>query len=358
PGGHSQTIYAALLARDRLIQGMDPYIPNEILPYKYSPFAALPYYLLPTDHAMAWFYFKLVSILALIKTLAFGYREATWRRVLLTFVGIALAWKGFAQTIFYGQLEFIILAMAVGATWLFPFSPLLAGILIGILPWLKIPLGFLVFPFLILLWTDYSRTRNTRPGIAFFGGLGLASVFCGVIFPALAFGLDRTLELTRSWLVLIKTQPPELFEEAINQSIWMAMVRWFGPAVGGSFVMKAIVLALILGAMALLVRRHMRNWSVRENPLVWISPWILLNQIINPLGWVWGGLFVLGVPLALEKPLPRKRWLFVLTLILIAATWLVQQRPFPQMMGFATWEDLFPLASITVFWVAVLALAL
>lgn len=346
-----------LLARDRMLQGVDPYVPHEPLPYKYSPFAAIPYMLLPKDHGSAWIAFKLLCVASLAAVLAAGFRPVTRRRVALAALGALLAWKGFSSTLFYGQLEFVILALAVLATALLGRSFFWAGLVVGVLPWLKIPLGFLFVPFAAEAAWRAIEERSLKKPLALALGIGSAAALCGAILPFAVFGYDATVRHTLSWIELVRTQPRELYEEPLNQSLWMALERWFGPA-GSSLPAKLAAVGAVGAATLALARSRARRWA-RGNELAWITPWLLLNHLINPLAWMWGSLYVLGIPLALEsarsegnRGLRRALW------AIVAVSWCLQQRPFHALLGFRNWEDVFPYANMTVFWLALLGLVL
>lgn len=348
-----------ILARDRFLQGINPYIPEEFLPYKYSPFAVVPMILLPKDHTAAWFYYKIVCVLSLAATLYYGFRPITWKRVGLAVLGVIFAWKGFTMVLYYGQLEFIMYLLAVVAVIVFRKSLFWSGVIIGMMPWLKLPFGFMFIPFLIEAARMSYQEKSYKKFLQLCTGLGVSAVLYGFLIPGAAFGFSETIEHTKNWYLLVKTQPQALFEEPLNQSVWIAAWRWLGP-VGHSIWVKGALILATLAAIYLIAQRHMKRWDTRS-PLVWITPWILLNQIINPLAWVWGGLYVMGAPLALEdseKKSTQPVWLKSVLWVMVIIGLLLQQRGLPQFLGVETWEGLFQYGSLSFYWLAVLGLLL
>jgi hypothetical protein len=347
-----------ILARDRLAQGLDPYVVTDPFPYKYSPFAAIPFLLLPSDHAVAWVVYKGISVVSLALVILFGIRPITWTRVGLAALGAALAFKGTLSVFHAGQIEMLLLLIAVGATLAYRKSPLVAGVLVGLLPFFKLPLGFLFLPFLAVAAKEIFETGNYRQLIRLSCGIAVTAVLCGVLVPGLVLGFKETYAYTLSWMELLKVQPEILYHEPLNQSIWSAGLRLPAP-LGGSLILKAAILLLIAATVFVLIRDHMRRWQPSDG-LAWISPWLLLTQLINPLGWAWGGVYVLGLPLAMERSgaFRSGRWLPRLLWVIVACGVLGQNKPFPQLLGFHSWEDACAYGTFTYFWVALLALAL
>ena len=56
--------------------------------------------------------------------------------------------------------------------------------------------------------------------------------------------LAENTQHTLNWLDLLRTQPRELFEEPLNQSIWIAFERWFGSWGSGAIAKITIVVPI------------------------------------------------------------------------------------------------------------------
>ncbi|HTL12441.1 MAG TPA: glycosyltransferase 87 family protein, partial [Bdellovibrionota bacterium] len=345
-----QDFEVVVRARDRIAAGMDPYVLTDDIPYKYSPFATLPYFLLPDSHAAGWMIYELLVMLGWVAVLGLGVPALDWRKAGLVALGAVLSWKGIRETLDFGQAEFLFLGIGVVAAWLFNRRPLEGALLIGILPWIKLPWGFVWIPFIAEAVLRKDHRRLPQLGL----GLLVSSLACGVVLPALALGPTRAWELTVSWHRLVTSQPRALFETRWNQSIWQSLERWFGHDLGSSWPVRAIVVVLAAAAIRSLIRGMARRRP--SGPLAWISPWFLLNQLLSPLGWSWGNLLVAGAPLASEDATLRKRspalhWALV---VMIAAGWIIQQKPVAPLFGLERWDDFFSFGSVTLFWLSLL----
>ena len=93
----------------------------------------------------------------------------------------------------------------------------------------------------------------------------------------------------------------------------------------------------------------------KRNPLAWITPWLLLMQLIQPLSWRWASLFLVGAPLAClpehrRKMTRREKVLIPLTFIL----YLFQQNPVLKLFGMRHWTELHGTGLITLYWLSFL----
>ena len=87
-----------VLAVERMRMGINPYIPTDINPYKYSPGALTAFLLLPAQESAAWIVFKFLSLAIWIVTLLIGVTLNTWRQGALLLLGLVLSWKGLLET--------------------------------------------------------------------------------------------------------------------------------------------------------------------------------------------------------------------------------------------------------------------
>jgi hypothetical protein len=338
-----------LRAWERVTSGVTPYVPTDGSPYKYSPGVLSIFWLFPKElqPGVAWFAFGTVSVLSLAMSLLVGVRYYRWRDVVALLIGLALSWKGILETLDYGQTELLILGMAVLATASLRKSAALAGVLAGTLPWIKLPWLGLLLPMLLTL-KSASKGRFSN----FLSGYLSACVFWGAAAPALLFGPDRALKLSQEWISLLKTQPSSLYLSDMNQSLWMSAWRWWPSSL--SILMAALLTLAILARLSLITSSKTR--ATHMTPLATISPWCVLMQMLNPLSWRWGSVFVVGIPFAVlgrEQTGPRRRIQYGLGAIVLLL-WLLQQNPFVHLIGKGHWTEFHGHGVITLYWLSLL----
>lgn len=366
---------AYLKAWDTAHRGQDPYFTEPAAPYKYSPGMISFVRLLPEDPQEAWFVFGALSLLGLVFVLVIGARYESWRAVGALLLGLGLAWKGFLETLDYGQLEFLILAFAVGATLALRRFPFFAGFLAGILPGFKLPWVLLLLP-LLLKESSLSQTtqeeslaaqkpmnpkkvphRARRRGRVIAGYL-MACFLWGAAIPSLMFGSERAKILSQSWVATIRHPSRQAFILEANQSIWASCLRIFGGEHGMGWLFAAL-LSVAIGVLLIIrtLDRAQRRLCHTGNALAWISPWLLFTHLISPLAGRWGSVFVLGQPLTSLHSPSRPRIHRALGLLILAA-WLLQQNPVVQSFGITHWTIFHPYGVITLFWILLLLIVI
>ncbi|MFZ9594566.1 MAG: glycosyltransferase 87 family protein [Bdellovibrionia bacterium] len=339
------------IAAARVATGVNPYIPTEGSPYKYSPAALLPLQLLPKQDSRAWMVFKALCIASLAASILVGACLSGWKEVLSLVLGFALAWKGLLETLDYGQMEFFVLFGGVLGARLLKSHSLAAGLVIGCLPWLKLPWGFLTLPFLM-----ESAQRGRRSWSRFSAGWILGFLGFGMALPLVFFGMEKTIFLTQSWFDLLAHQPQELFLSDLNQSVWSTATRWL--RMNSAWGMPAVVL-LALACLLIffqLVRSSFRQ-SLVEAPLARLTPWLILMQLVNPLSWRWGSLLLIGASWVIPGHFRLRSvfswWMASLLIVLF----LIQLNPIASFLGFDNWTVPHRFGSITFYWLVVLLLS-
>jgi len=350
-------------AWQRYTQGDSPYVANEYLSFKYAPGMLALIGILPKTPTDAWFAFSTLCVALLTLTLMIGARYRTWRDVVALIIGVVLSWKGILECFDYGQVEVFIFPILIIATSIYTRYTLLAGALIGMLPWLKAPLLFMIVPFAVA--SSRREREDGKPPLRrlklFTSGFLFSSVFWGAGLPSLAFGPDKAMRMSQDWFNLLRTQPPSLFANDVNQSLWASVSRWVdvhGTAGVSSFSGLGIAGVLAGLLMGLLILRRPYAPTAQDS-FVWISPWLIMGQLLNPLSWRWGSVYLVGSAFAAFRPGRRFLWFRGLLWLGVLALFLLQQNPFVKaVLGLNHWTELHEAGVITLYWVALLLLSI
>jgi hypothetical protein len=349
-------------AWQRYTQGESPYVSSEYLSFKYAPGMLALIGILPKEPADAWFFFSSICVALLTLSFMIGARYRTWRDVVALVIGVGLSWKGILECFDYGQVEVFIFPVLIVATSIYTRYTLLAGALIGMLPWIKAPLLFMIVPFAVA--SSRREREDGKPPLRrlklFVSGFLFSSVFWGAGLPSLAFGPDRAMKMSQDWFTLLRTQPTSLFSNDVNQSLWASVSRWMdihgsNPASAMTALGIAGVLAGLL--MGLLVLRRPYAPTAQDS-FVWITPWLIMGQLVSPLSWRWGSVYLIGAAFAAFRPGRRFLWFRGLLWLAVLGLFLLQQTPFLKAaFGIHHWTELHEAGVITLYWVALLLLS-
>ena len=93
---------------------------------------------------------------------------------------------------------------------------------------------------------------------------------------------------------------------------------------------------------------------------VWLSPWLLLTQLVNPLSWRWGSVFVVGAPFAIAVMSRSIGKTAVRSLLFstVVVLWAFQLNFVVRPMGYHHWTDLHGYGILTLYWGLLLILCL
>lgn len=346
-----------LKARDLAFQGFNPYEYREgVHGYKYSPAVLVLLKALPQDPCRAWTVFASLSLLLWGAALFLGATYRTYKEVFLLFLGLILSWKGILETLDYGQIEILIFGSVCLGALAVRKNIMLAGMLLGLLPWIKAPWIFLGLPFLMT-----SIVQGKKRLGQFTSGLLFSFFLFGAAIPSLVFGSDLAYLLSKEWVRTLSQQPAELFVDDHNQGILASFYRisQFFP---GSEVWVS-GLTMILGGVLLgrlLLFKSVSGLS--ERPLAWLGPWLVLTQLLNPLSWRWASVFMVAIPFAADSWIHPKtrflKWIEYGLWGLIAVLFLLQQNPVVQFLGYDHWTSLHSSGLITAYWIVGILLCL
>ncbi len=357
--------FAVFLKGARLLrQGLSPYEPFEFLTYKYSPGCLLLFYFLPTAPISAWLVTKAVYLTGWVGALGYGIRVKRWNDFWKLMLGVLISWKGVIECLDYGQFEFSLLVVAFIAARLFDQRPFWAAIIVGSAPWLKLPWALIAVPFLI-------RGYLKKSFASVVAGIACASALWGLVLPVAWLGWPRYISLLRDWWVVLKIQPFIIFFDHANQSLWATMSRilgvdWVpGPVLpdAGYLIRPELLLTSKIFALLLLflifckcVAVTWRNSKIKsddEAPEVWVTRWLILILLANPLSWRWASMLLVAVPFVWPK---RPRACHWIGLAGAAICLLLQQNPVVRALGIQHWTVLHDYGLVTYYWLSLLVL--
>lgn len=343
-----------LRAWNSLLQGENPYATS----FKYSPGFLALIGILPKNPQDAWFAFSTISIAGLCLALMIGARYRKWKDVFYLFLGIALAWKGALETLTYGQVELLVLMLVIVATATFTRFTIVAGAIMGMLPWLKLPLLFLLIPF-VMAASRWQPDAEGKPPLRrlklFVSGFLLSSVFWGAAVPSLAFGPEKALKLSQAWYATLVQQPASVFVSELNQSLWITIDRLLDFDRLTAFGVSGILGGLLLGLLVL--RRP--HTPTAQDAFVWVTPWLIMTQLVNPLSWRWGSVYLVGACFSAFRPGRRFLWFRGFIWLGVIFFFLLQQNFFVrEVLGLSHWTELHDVGVVTGYWVLLLLLSI
>lgn len=313
--------------------------------------------LLPKDPRMSWIVFSIITLLVWMLMLALGADYHTPTQALSLAIGLLLSWKGALETFDFGQFEFWCLSFAIGAAMAMRKLPAVSGMLLGTLPWIKLPWGFLLLPFLTYYYSQHRWSRLSQ----FFGGFFFTTFIWLVALPGLTWTPEIAFQYTREWVQLLGSQPEHLFVSDFNQSVLGSLKRWtelLQISLSWSLPAALAVLGLLFGR--LVSKRLKDSLGTPDStitPLAWVTPWLLFMNLLSPVAWRWSSCLMIGVPFVMgEKRLGERRAIWWIGLLVFAALYALQLNPVVRSLGFEHWTSLHPYGIITGYWLVALLL--
>jgi hypothetical protein len=84
-----------------------------------------------------------------------------------------------------------------------------------------------------------------------------------------------------------------------------------------------------------------------------------MGQLVNPLSWRWGSVYLIGVCFAAFRPGRRFLWFRGFIWLGVILLFLLQQNPFVRgIMGVGHWTELHEAGVVTLYWVFLLLLSI
>lgn len=350
-----QDFQVYLTAGERMSRGESPYVPSEVLPYKYAPGVLVVLKGLPKNPEAAWVVFKFLCCMAWAGAVFLGFRVKSRRDLGLLLLGILLSWKGLLEALDYGQIEFLLFFVSVLAAKKLERSPFVSGLLLGVLPAFKLPWAFMGLPFLI-----HSFRKGKSEGLRFSAGGVAGFIFLMGLTPWIAFSFEQTRTLFEAWLQLLGSQPKSLYLDDHNQSIWSTSARWMeiDPNLGWffGFALGVICLLFLMRAAFDVWKRGTQTFE-GDSSLVGLTPWFILLHLFNPLGWRWASLFLMGgAAAAFQNRFKYSKRAWTTGVGAVGILLLLQQNPVVQAFGLKHWTVLHHYGLITLYWLSVLVL--
>ncbi|MCM0605685.1 MAG: DUF2029 domain-containing protein [Xanthomonadaceae bacterium] len=354
-----QDFQVYIKARELVNSGNSPYEPNIHLTYKYAPGILIVLDLLPKDARMSWIVFSIITLLVWMTMLALGADYHTPTQALSLAMGLLMSWKGSLETFDFGQFEFWCLSLSIAAAMAMRRFPAVSGLLLGTLPWIKLPWGFLLLPFLTYYYSQHRWSRLSQ----FFGGFFFTSFIWLVALPGLTWGPEVAFKYSQEWVTLLRSQPNHLFNSDFNQSILGTLTRWAELLhISLSWTLPA-ALAVLGVLFGMLVSRRLKDSleqgasGTSRTPLAWVTPWLLFMNLLSPISWRWSSCLMVGVPFVMGETRLRDRGILWWSgLIVMIGLYALQLNPIVRALGFEHWTSLHPYGVITGYWLVALLL--
>lgn len=282
-------------AAERWLAAEPLYRLDERVPYKYAPIAAVfftPFTLVPYAVARAiWLTLSAVALIAfarwsVVRTSAAGSLPpppAVARRTALV-LALCLPLADYLFRV--GQCDAVLAAAMAVSLSVAPRSPILSGVLWGVVCSFKLPFLAFVAPALL--------RREGRRLFGLAAALGIA-----VIAPALQYGVPGALELLAWWRGLLAETTPPLLCSWDNQGVYGISCSAGLPQAG--FFAAAGVAGAALG-WAFYVRLR----STREGDPLLDAVSFVVVALCSPLGW--RSSFVVAIPLLAFALNRSARW--------------------------------------------------
>lgn len=283
---------------------------DEWLPFTYPPLAAVlfvPLAVLPLPAALALITALSLGALAFVAGVVadrLGWRPRAGMLVLGCAVAVALAFEPVRQTLWFGQLNLILMAM-VTADCLLRRTPWPRGLLIGLAAAVKLtPAVFVLF------FLPHRAWRPTANALAGFVGASLVGVM-------LAPDASRSY-----WLgALLDADRVGGAEYAGNQSLRGALRRLALPEVAETVAWLALVAAVVVAGW-IGVRRLRRAGRDVEAMLVVAAVGLLCSPVSWSHHWVWVVPAMLVLAVALPRPAVALAMGALATVFLVGPHWL------------------------------------
>jgi alpha-1,2-mannosyltransferase len=310
--------------------------------FKYLPafaVAVAPLSGMPLDAAKAtWMALSVLCLGVLVSVAAASAGPAPLSRpALIALTVIAMA-KFFAHELVLGQANLLFGAIcAAGLAALLRRRDAVAGGCFGLAVLVK-PYAVLFLPYLLL-------TRRWRAAAA--TALATAAV---LLVPALAYGLDGTIHLTRQWWETASETSAPLLTNADAISVFAMYAKWIGW--GAPAATLSLVTIAALAAAFLIVLAHRRHVTAPETLEVGMI--LTLIPLVTPQGWDY--VLLLSTPLialliARTAQMPRGDRAVWLVAIAVVAFSLFD------VMGRAAYAAFMGLAVVTICYLAILSVA-
>ena len=287
---HGGDFFTYWRAAQRFLAGAPQYPASDGLgTYRYSPGVLLllaPFTLVPVAAGRTiWFLLVVLSGAWVARRLVRGLPSPlAGTAVLVGFLGVS---RPFLDEFFYGQADWLVLALLVAALAAEDRRrDLLAGVLVALAGGLKLA------PF--LLAGDFALRRRWRA----LGGVAVG-VLALLAAPVLSYGPAGTVAVHREWIASLSTSAAGMVGGHLNQGVFGIVAR----AAGAMGVPGALATGIaVLAAAAVVVAALSAAWPEPRRALL-----LFALALASPLGWTWNFLTAWPALSLLAASGPRAR---------------------------------------------------
>jgi len=301
----------------RILRGETLYrLSDGILPYKYSPTAAVFFFVLtflPYGIAKFIWYFSQIFILFLVLSMSYDLLPSKQKKkaavLLLSFLVLL---KFVAREIELGQVNiFIIFLLLLMVKSLLEREEVRGGVLWGFSLYFK-PYALVFLPYFLLK----KRIKLVTSG--------MGMLILGFILPAIFYGFKQNLQVIKEWPKTLSLSTPSLISQYDNASLHSFFLKNIPAGQRETALVFSIFMALVIGFFLLWMMLLGRRKGLKEPEALESSYLFILIPLFSPLAWYYNYLYsVLAVVLLISlvnKFSPALKSILIANLVAIGAS--------------------------------------
>lgn len=279
----------------RILKGETLYrLSDGILPYKYSPTAAVFFFFLtflPYGIAKFIWYFSQIFILFLVLSMSYDILPSKQKKKAVVLVlSFLVLLKFLAREIELGQVNiFIILLLLLMVKSLLEREELKSGMLWGFSLYFK-PYALVFLPYFLL-------KKRIRLVASCLGMLVL-----GLVLPVVFYGFRHYIKVLKDWPETLSLSTPSLLDQYDNASLHAFFLKNLPAEQRELAWILIIFMAFIIGFFLLWMMLLGRRKRLKEPEVLEFSYLFILIPLLSPLVWYYNYLYsVLAVVLLINS---------------------------------------------------------
>ncbi len=283
-------------ASERFLQHQPIYRPEDPSPFKYSPTFLSIFYVtffqIPLRFSAAlWMTLSIASIALPFMTLGIMVSrlvKTQGRSLWIIAIAILISWRGFIETLSYGQADLFLTSAFLFWAFSILYSPLQRQKSPSTNFWITrawIPaLTLMIKPHFLLAFIPVFFLRPFREVFIY----GVITVLAYLI-PVFWIGPNRLLHLFGEWIkCLVQQQGPDFMSGNLNQSLAATLARLTGRIEWVGALSFILILGYLISTLIFL-RRRRDALSIGDSRTTWLALAFGLSGylLFSPLSWRW-----------------------------------------------------------------------